>query len=203
VLGGTQSLHVNSKDEALGLPTEESARLALRTQQVLAAESGVADTVDPLAGSYYVEHLTDRLEEQALALIERIDGMGGAVAAIEAGYQKDAIEEAAYAHLKLVESGERVIVGLNAYETPGEANVAPQATDPGAEPRQIERLRRVRSDRDHAAVEASLRRLEEAATTPGANTMPPIVECAEAYATLGEICDTLRGVFGEFKQPED
>ena len=203
VLGGTQSLHVNSKDEALGLPTEESARLALRTQQVLASESGVADTVDPLAGSYYVEHLTDRIEEEALALIGRIDDMGGAVAAIEAGYQRAQIEESAYAHLKLVESGERVIVGVNAYETPGQPYVEPQATDPDAESRQIERLRRVRSDRDQATVAASLRRLEEAATTRDANTMPPIVECAEAYATLGEICDTRRSVFGEFKQPED
>jgi methylmalonyl-CoA mutase N-terminal domain/subunit len=203
VLGGTQSLHVNSKDEALGLPTEESARLALRTQQVLASESGVADTVDPLAGSYYVEHLTDRIEKEALALVGRIDDMGGAVAAIEAGYQRAQIEESAYAHLKLVESGERVIVGVNAYETPGQPYVEPQATDPHAESRQIERLRRVRSDRDQATVAAALRRLEEAATTRDANTMPPIVECAEAYATLGEICDTLRSVFGEFKQPED
>jgi methylmalonyl-CoA mutase N-terminal domain/subunit len=197
VLGGTQSLHVNSKDEALGLPTEASALLALRTQQVLAEESGVADTVDPLAGSYYVEHLTDELETAANRYIREIDAMGGAVAAIEQGYQKREIEESAYRHLQLVESNERVIVGVNAYETEPERPPEPMRIDPASAQLQIDRVRRVRAERDQGAAERSLERLA-AAANGGDNTMPAMVECVEAYATLGEICDTLRGVFGVY-----
>ena len=199
VLGGTQSLHVNSKDEALGLPTEESAALALRTQQVLAHESGVADTIDPLAGSYYVERLTDTIEAAAGAYLRRIDELGGAVAAIEAGFQRGEIEDAAYRHLQLVESGERVIVGVNAFESDAEGRIQLQAIPPDAAQRQLDRLDRVRRERDSAAVETALRRLAEAARTPGANTMPAILDCAESYATLGEIADALRAVFGVYE----
>ena len=199
VLGGTQSLHVNSKDEALGLPTEESAALALRTQQVLAHESGVADTIDPLAGSYYVERLTDTIEAAADAYLRRIDELGGAVAAIEAGFQRGEIEDAAYRHLQLVESGERVIVGVNAFESDTEGRIQLQAIPPDAAQRQLDRLDRVRRERDSDAVETALRRLAEAARTPGANTMPAILDCAESYATLGEIADALRAVFGVYE----
>ena len=197
VLGGTQSLHVNSRDEALGLPTEESATLALRTQQVLANESGVAETVDPLGGSYYVEELTAALERTATGYIERINAMGGAVAAIEAGFQRDEIEDAAYRHLKLVESGERVIVGVNAFESGAEERIRLQTIPPEAAQRQLDRLQRVRNERDSSASEAAIHRLSEAAQTD-ANLMPPIIECVESYATLGEVCSALRGVFGTF-----
>ncbi len=200
VLGGTQSLHVNSKDEALGLPTEESAALALRTQQVLAYESGAADTIDPLAGSYYVEHLTDAIESQALDYLDRIEAMGGAVAAIEAGFQRGEIEEAAYRHFNLVESGERVIVGVNAFESDAEERIRMQTIPPGAAERQIDRLLRVRRERDAAAADAALRRLAGDARGD-ANLLPPILECVESYATLGEICDALRAVFGAYDPP--
>ena len=200
VLGGTQSLHVNSKDEALGLPTEESAALALRTQQVLAHESGVADTVDPLGGSYYVERLTDAVEAAANVYLERIDAMGGAVAAIEAGFQRGEIEEAAYRHFKLVESGERVIVGVNAFETEADERIQLQAIPADAAARQIERLERVRRERDPGAVEGALRRLSDAAHDD-VNLLPPILECVESYATLGETCDALRAVFGTYDPP--
>ena len=199
VLGGTQSLHVNSKDEALGLPTEESAALALRTQQILAHESGVADTIDPLAGSYYVERLTDTIEAAADAYLRRIDELGGSVAAIEAGFQRGEIEDAAYRHLQLVESGERVIVGVNAFESDAEGRIQLQAIPPDAAQRQLDRLDRVRRERDSDTVETALRRLAEAARTPGANTMPAILDCAESYATLGEITDALRAVFGVYE----
>ena len=201
VLGGTQSLHVNSKDEALGLPTEDSAALALRTQQVLANESGVAETIDPLGGSYYVERLTDVIEREATAYIERIDAMGGAVAAIEAGFQRGEIEEAAYRHFQLVESGERVIVGVNAFTSEEDERIELQTIPPHAAQRQLDRLARVRNERDTAASEASLQRLGEAARSVSVNLMPPILECVESYATLGEICWTLRDVFGTFEAP--
>ncbi|MDA1035754.1 MAG: methylmalonyl-CoA mutase family protein [Chloroflexi bacterium] len=199
VLGGTQSLHVNSKDEALGLPTEDSATLALRTQQVLAAESGVAETVDPLAGSYYVEHLTDELERAANELIAEIDRQGGAVAALESGYQQQAIEDSAYRHLQLVESGDRVIVGVNAHVSDVQTPFEVLRLDPAAAQHQRERLQQVRATRDQAATDRSLQRLAEAATSPTANTMPAIIECVESHATIGEICDTLRAVFGVFE----
>lgn len=202
VLGGAQSLHVNSKDEALGLPTEESAALALRTQQVLANESGVADTIDPLGGSHYVEHLTDEIEAQAQAYLDRIDAMGGAVAAIEGGFQRGEIEEAAYRHFQMVESGERVIVGVNAFTSDAEARIALQSIPPEAAERQIARIERVRRERDSAASEAALRRLSESARSPAENLMPPILECVESYSTLGEVCDALRDVFDVFRPPE-
>jgi methylmalonyl-CoA mutase N-terminal domain/subunit len=199
VLGGTQSLHVNSKDEALGLPTEDSATLALRTQQVLASESGVADTVDPLAGSYYVEHLTDQLEQAANELIGAIDRRGGAVAALEQNFQQQAIEDAAYHHLQMVESGDRIIVGVNAYSTDVPTPFEVLRLDPNATQRQLARLQQVRAQRDQAVTDRSLQQLAETATSPTANTMPAIIECVESNATIGEICDTLRAVFGVFE----
>ena len=202
VLGGTQSLHVNAKDEALALPTEESATLALRTQQILANESGVSETADPLAGSYYVEHLTAELEAYATQYLERIADMGGAVKAINAGFQKQEIEESAYAHLQAVEAGQRTIVGVNTYQTEEPPVQRILQVDPELAQRQMERLRSVREERDAAQVDAALRRLNEAATTAGANTMPPILECVEAYTTLGEICQALRDAFGTHNGPE-
>ena len=199
VLGGTQSLHVNSKDEALALPTEESVQLSLRTQQILAHESGVTDTVDPLAGSYYVESLTDRLEEEAFRHIERIEELGGAVAALEDGYQIREIHESAYRHQQAVEREERIVVGVNRYQasTPPIAKV--QSIEPEQTQSQLRRLARVRSERDDSRVEASLARLEEVARG-SENTAPAILECVEAYATVGEIADVFRGVFGEQRE---
>ena len=199
VLGGTQSLHVNSKDEALALPTEESVQLSLRTQQILAHESGVTDTVDPLAGSYYVESLTDRLEEEAFRHIERIEELGGAVAALEDGYQIREIHESAYRHQQAVEREERIVVGVNRYQasTPPIAKV--QSIEPEQTQSQLRRLARVRSERDDSRVEASLARLEEVARG-SENTVPAILECVEAYATVGEIADVFRGVFGEQRE---
>ena len=196
VLGGTQSLHTNSKDEALALPSEQSVQLALRTQQILAHETGVTDTVDPLAGSYYVESLTDRLEEAALDYMERIEEMGGAVAALEEGYQMLEIHESAYRHQQEVEQQKRIVVGVNRYEAPTPPIERLQTIDPDETRNQLERLARVRRERDGGGVQAALRRLEEVAR--GAeNTVPVILECVEAYATVGEIADVFRGVFGE------
>ncbi len=195
ILGGAQSLHVNSKDEALGLPTEESAALALRAQQVLAHESGAADTIDPLAGSYYIENLTDAIESQANDYLNRIDNLGGAVSAIDANFQRNEIEDAALRHLKLVESGERVIVGVNAFQSETDDRIQLQTIPPDAAQRQIDRIQRVRRERDNSAAESALQRLADAARGH-ANLMPPILECVESYATLGEICDALRATFG-------
>ena len=199
ILGGTQSLHVNSKDEALALPTEESVQLSLRTQQVLAYESGVAETVDPLGGSYYVESLTDRLEEEALRYIDRIEAIGGALAAIEQGFQVQEIHESAYKHQREVEGGRRVVVGVNRYQGPESPITGLQKIDPEQAQRQLERLQKLRKERDDGKAKASLSRLEEVAR--GAeNTVPAILECVEAYATLGEICDVFRGVYGEQRE---
>ena len=196
ILGGTQSLHVNSKDEALALPTEESVQLSLRTQQVLAHESGVTDTVDPLAGSYYVESLTDGLEEAALDYIDRIEGMGGAVAALEQGFQSREIHQSAYRHQREVEQGDRVVVGVNRFQSETPPVEKLQTIDPQETRRQLDRLARVRRDRDGPQAEAALARLEIVARG-SENTVPAILECVEAYATVGEISDVLRGVFGE------
>ena len=199
VLGGTQSLHVNSRDEALALPTEESALLSLRTQQVIAHESGVADTADPLAGSYFVESLTDRLEEEATRLIERIEEMGGALAALAEGFQVMEINESAWKYQQEIESQKRVVVGVNQFQSETPPIKGLLRVDPEQEREQIEGLNAVRRERDDEQVKASLRRLEEVAK--GAeNTMPALVECVEAYASIGEICDVLRGVFGEQRE---
>ena len=196
ILGGTQSLHVNSKDEALALPTEESVQLSLRTQQVLAHESGVTDTVDPLAGSYYVESLTDQLEEAALDYIDRIEAMGGAVAALEQGFQSHEIHQSAYKHQREVEHGDRVVVGVNRFqsETPPVGKL--QTIDPRETKNQLNRLARVRRDRDGPQVEAALARLGDVARG-SENTVPAILECVEAYATVGEISAVFRSIFGE------
>ena len=199
VLGGTQSLHVNSRDEALGLPTEESAQLSLRTQQIIAHESGVADVVDPLGGSYYMESLTNQLEKAAFQYIDQIDQMGGAVAAIEQGFPMREIGEAAYKHQREVDSGSRVIVGVNRYvtETPPIEDLL--RLDPEAAQHQIARLQRLRKERDNTQVKAALARLEEVSRSDD-NTVPAILECVENYCTLGEICQVFRNIFGEQRE---
>ena len=199
VLGGTQSLHVNSKDEALALPSEDAVTLSLRTQQVLAYESGVTDTVDPLAGSYFVETMTDQLEQEARAYIERIDAIGGAVRAIENGFQQQEIGDAAYRFQTQVESRERTVVGVNSFATGDETPMEILRIDPEETKRQIDRLQRVRRDRDGHRAQAALERLEAVARSSD-NTMPAIVDCVEAQCTTGEICDVLRGVFGMHKE---
>ena len=196
ILGGTQSLHVNSRDEALGLPTEESAQLSLRTQQIISHESGVADVVDPLGGSWYVENLTDQLEQKALEYIHEIDRQGGAVAAIEQGYQVREIGESAYRHQREVDAGDRTVVGVNRYvsDTPPIGNLL--RVDPEVARQQSDRLARLKHDRDNAQVQASLATLKEVART-NENTVPATLECVENYCTLGEICQVFRDVFGE------
>ena len=196
ILGGSQSLHVNSKDEALALPTEESAQLSLRTQQVLAYESGVADVVDPLGGSYYVESLTDQLEQSAFEYLDRIEELGGTVAAIEQGFQIREIGESAYRHRMEVEDGSRTIVGVNKYVGDNPPVEGLLRVDSEAARSQIERLQRLRRERDDKPVRAALSRLADAAKGND-NTVPAILECVESYCTLGEICEVFRGVFGE------
>ena len=196
VLGGSQSLHVNSRDEALALPSEESAQLSLRTQQILAYESGAADVVDPLGGSYYVENLTNELEAQALEYIKRIDDMGGSVEAIEQGFQVKEIGDAAYRHKQEVDSGDRTIVGVNRFTTEEEPIEGLMRVDEAAAKTQIDRLEKLRKERDGGKVKAALERLSQAASGDE-NTVPAILECAENYCTLGEISQVLRDVFGE------
>jgi methylmalonyl-CoA mutase N-terminal domain/subunit len=195
VLGGTQSLHTNAMDEALGLPTEAAARVALRTQQVIAHETGVADTVDPLAGSYYVETLTDAVERGARDYLQKIDALGGAVAAIERGFQQREIHEAAYRWQRRVETGEATVVGVNRFAEGEEARPAVLRVDEALDRRRAERLAALRARRDARAVQAALRRVDEAARSDD-NLMPPILAAVEAEATLGEIADRLRAVFG-------
>jgi methylmalonyl-CoA mutase N-terminal domain/subunit len=198
VLGGTQSLHTNSKDEALALPTSENAQLALRTQQVLAYESGVADVVDPLAGSYYVEALTDEIERRAWEYIQRIDERGGALHAVESGYIQAEITEAAYEYQCQVERGQRVIVGTNRFQsTEAEPSADILTVDPSVRQRQCERLRALRARRDNARCQNVLERLQAAAANEHVNLLPLIVEAVEAYCTLGEISDAFRAVWGE------
>ena len=199
VLGGAQSLHVNSKDEALALPTAAAAELSLRTQQVLAAESGVTETVDPMAGSYYVESLTDRLEAEAIDYVKRIDDLGGAIAALESGYQIREIHESAYQLQREIESEERIVVGVNAHVTDHPPIEDLQRIDPEQTARQLERLARVRRERDGEAVTTALAGLR--ATAEGTtNTVPAILAAVEAHATVGEIADVLRSVFGEQRE---
>ncbi|NOZ27862.1 MAG: methylmalonyl-CoA mutase family protein [Chloroflexi bacterium] len=198
VLGGTQSLHTNSKDEALSLPTEESVQLALRTQQIIAYESGVADVVDPLAGSYFVEYLTSEIEKRALEYIAKIDEMGGALRAIERGYIQREIQEAAYRTQQAIERGEQVVVGVNRFVTEAEPPAEILRVDEEVQAAQVRRLQQVRASRDHHKVAELLGQLEAAARQPDAELMPLFVECVEHYVTLGEICDVLRRVFGEY-----
>ena len=198
VLGGTQSLHTNSRDEALALPTEKSARIALRTQQVLAEESGVVNVADPLGGSYYVEALTDRIEGEAKAELERIDGMGGATAAIEKGHFQRAIAKSAYRQQKEIEEGERLVVGVNSYETDEPERMDVLRVDPSMREGKLEDLSKLRAARDAAAVERALRRLTEDAAG-GRPTMEAAIECARRRVTLGEMSKALEQVFGRYK----
>jgi methylmalonyl-CoA mutase N-terminal domain/subunit len=197
VMGGTQSLHTNSFDEALALPSENAATIALRTQQVLGYESGIADAADPLGGSWMVESLTDEIEARAREYLERIDGMGGAVEAIEQGWMKGEIEDAAYKIAQAVESGERIVVGVNKF-VQEQQPVDLMQLDPELERRQVDRLRDVRSNRDQAAVDAALKSVSEAAKGSD-NLLYPMREALAAYATLGEVSDALREVFGEYE----
>ena len=198
VLGGTQSLHTNSKDEALGLPTEDSVRTALRTQQIIAEESGVVDTIDPLAGSYYIEAMTDRIERQAVGLMEEVEREGGVVAAIEKGFIQRCIEKSAYEYQREIETGERVIVGVNRFQVEEKLRPPVLKIDPAVEDNQVESLKNIRKNRDQEKVDNALAALKEAAGGD-ANLMPPILEAVREYATLGEICNILRDVFGEYR----
>jgi methylmalonyl-CoA mutase N-terminal domain/subunit len=198
VLGGTQSLHTNSFDEALALPTERSAKIALRTQQIIAYETGVPAVADPAGGSYYVEALTDELERLATATIEKIDGMGGAVAAIEAGFYQDEIHEAAFRVQRGVEDGSRVIVGVNRFQDEGERSPDLQRIDETGTAAQIERTRSLRASRDAAAVDAALAEVRATAAGTG-NLLPPVREALRVRATLGEVSDVLREIFGEYR----
>ena len=201
VLGGTQSLHTNSYDEALSLPTEKSVRIALRTQQIIAYESGVVDTIDPLGGSYYIEWLTDHIYEEALKYIEKIQKMGGMMKAIERGYIQKEIAESAYKFQKEVEEKKRIIVGVNEFVVDEPLDVEILKVDPSIREKQIERLKKLRSERDNKKVEEALDRLRKAAETEDENLMPYIIEAHRHLATLGEVTDVLREVWGEYRAP--
>jgi methylmalonyl-CoA mutase N-terminal domain/subunit len=200
VLGGTQSLHTNSFDEALALPTEHAVKLALRTQQVIAHETGVTNTIDPLGGSYYLEELTNRLEAEAHDYFGRIRELGGVVAAIKDNFFQREIAEASFRFQSEVESGQRVIVGVNRYEDPDERELEILKIDAGLERKQIERVQALRARRDSAAVEEALKRLGRDAADPNANLMPAIIDASRAYVTMGEMCDALRGVWGVWRE---
>ena len=199
VLGGTQSLHTNSRDEALSLPTEESVRIALRTQQIIAEESGVTDTVDPLGGSYFVEALTDKLEKDAMSYIEKIDEMGGMVEAIEKGYVQREIQKEAYRFQKELENKERIVVGMNKYQTKEESLKNLLKLDPAIQKNQIEKLKNIKEMRDNKLVSQSLNELKEAAKGKE-NLMPYIINSVKAYSTLGEISNVLKEIFGEYNE---
>jgi methylmalonyl-CoA mutase, N-terminal domain len=201
VLGGTQSLHTNSLDETLALPTEQAARIALRTQQIIAHESGVINTVDPLGGSYYVEELTNRMEKGCFDYIEKIDQFGGMVEAIEAGFPQREIWDASYQFQRSVDSGEKMVVGVNAFRMEQEDPYDILYIDESVTGEQLENLNRIRRTRDAQRVEETLQALRNAASDPNANTMPPLVDAVKAYATVGEISDALRDVFGTYQEP--
>ncbi len=200
VLGGTQSLHTNSFDEALALPTEHAVRLALRTQQVIAHETGVVNTIDPLGGSYYLEQLTNELERQAYDYFEQIDELGGVIPAIEQNFMQREIAEASFRYQSEVERGQRVVVGVNRYELEDEQPLEILRIDPALEQQQIERVQAVRARRDSAAAEAALARLKEDAAHDGRNLMEPIMDASRAYVTMGEMCDALREVWGTWRE---
>jgi methylmalonyl-CoA mutase N-terminal domain/subunit len=200
VLGGTQSLHTNSRDEALSLPTEEAVQIALRTQQIIAYESGSADSIDPLAGSYLVESWTDEIERRAADYIETIDGMGGALKAIERGYVQREIQESAYRWQKAVDRREKVVVGVNRFQTDEPLKLDILRVDPAVGERQAARLRAMCERRDDEEASAALSRLKEGARSDD-NLMPLILDAVEKYATLGEICGVMREVFGEYQAP--
>jgi methylmalonyl-CoA mutase N-terminal domain/subunit len=198
VLGGTQSLHTNGYDEALSLPTEEAARIALRTQQLVAFESGIADTADPLAGSFFIESLTQEVEEAAWKLIDKIDAMGGSVSAIEQGFIQNEIARSAYEYQRNIESGEKIIVGVNKFQVQDEAKIPLLRVDDSIRAVQVEKLTHLKSNRDHAKCDQLLQLLNDKAVS-GENMMPTVVEAVENKCTLGEIADTLREVYGEYK----
>ncbi|MEW5983930.1 MAG: methylmalonyl-CoA mutase family protein [Acidobacteriota bacterium] len=199
VLGGTQSLHCNSRDEALALPTATSAAIALRTQQIVAAESGVANTVDPVAGSYAIEDLTDRIEADARDLLARIDRLGGMLPAIESGFVQRAIQDAAYDAQKAVDAGDHIVVGVNRFDTDAQVSIDVLRVDPAVEGEQIDRLRQLRSSRSEHEWRAAIAAVDRAARS-GANLVPPIVAAVESRATVGEVAKALRAVFGEFRE---
>jgi methylmalonyl-CoA mutase N-terminal domain/subunit len=199
VIGGTQSLHTNGRDEALALPTEESARIALRTQQIIAYESGVTNTIDPFAGAYHVEHLTNEIEDGARVLLERIESLGGTLNAIESGYIQRQIQDSAYKAQMSVDAGESVVVGINRYSSDEPDRIEVFSLDADLERAQARRVQAVRAHRDAARWKAALDAVAAAAHGPD-NLVPPIVAAVEASATVGEIADTLRGVFGEYRE---
>ncbi len=200
VLGGTQSLHTNSLDETLALPSEQAVTIALRTQQIIAHESGVAATIDPLAGSYFLETLTNELERGCRDYFERIDGMGGMVPAIERGYPQREIQDASYRYVRALENRDKIVVGVNDYVIEEDRSVALLKIDDEVQRRQCERLRELRAARNHAEVEQNLSVLRKSAEGSD-NLMPPLLDCIRSYATLGEMCDCLREVFGEYREP--
>jgi methylmalonyl-CoA mutase N-terminal domain/subunit len=199
VMGGTQSLHTNGYDEALALPTEEAARIALRTQQIIAGESGVAQTIDPFAGSYYVESLTNQIEQQVQGYLGRIDKLGGMRAAIEKGWVQQEIQNAAYDYQRAVDAGEATVVGVNRFTRDDEPSIPIQRIDEVLERRQVERLRALRARRNLQSWQTSLDRIKDRARS-GENLMPAILEAVENYATVGEIAATMREVFGEYQE---
>jgi methylmalonyl-CoA mutase, N-terminal domain len=196
VLGGTQSLHTNSFDEALALPTEDAVRIALRTQQVIAHETGAVNTIDPLGGSYYLEDLTNRLEAEAYDYFERIDKLGGVVPAIKENFFQREIADASFRYQHEVEQRQRVVVGVNRYQLEDEPEVEILRIDPALERKQIERVQTLRARRNSAEVESTLARLKQAAARDDENLMPPLLDASRTYATLGEMCDALRDVWG-------
>jgi methylmalonyl-CoA mutase N-terminal domain/subunit len=200
VLGGTQSLHTNSFDEALALPTEDAVRIALRTQQVIAHETGVVNTIDPLGGSYHVEALTNELERQAHEYFDQIERLGGVVEAIKENFFQKEIADASFRYQAEVEAEQRVVVGVNRYELETEPPLEILKIDPALEQKQIARVQALRARRDSTAVEAALARLKEDAAQRDRNLMHPIVEAARAYVTMGEMCDALREVWGTWRE---
>jgi methylmalonyl-CoA mutase N-terminal domain/subunit len=200
VLGGTQSLHTNSYDEALALPTEQAVRIALRTQQIIAHETGVTNTIDPLGGSYFVEALTDRLEKQAYDYFAKIDELGGMVDAVKAGFPQREIADAAFALQREIDSGRRIVVGVNALTEVEEVETPILRIDPAVERKQIDRLNAVRARRDGAAVESALSQIRQAAGSSRQNIMPPLVEAARVHASEGEIVQALQSVWGEYRE---
>ena len=200
VLGGTQSLHTNSMDEALALPSEKAVRIALRTQQIIAEESGVTDTIDPLGGSYYIEWLTDKMEEETYKYFDRVEKLGGVISAIEKGFYQREIAEAAYKYQREIDENRRTIVGVNDYKTDEEISIPLLKMDEKGEHRQINRLKRLRNDRNNQKYERNIERLRKSAEGDE-NLMPYILDCVHSYATLGETCQALRDVFGEYEEP--
>jgi methylmalonyl-CoA mutase, N-terminal domain len=199
VLGGTQSLHTNSYDEALALPTEQAARIALRTQQIVAYESGVPQAVDPLAGSYYIEALTNEIETRANEYLGKIEALGGMIKALERGYVQQEIQNAAYEYQQQIDREEAVVVGVNRFTVDEEKPIPTQRIDESLERKQVERLRALRARRDPGPWQSALQQIESAARS-GENLMPRILTAVEANATVGEISDTMRKVFGEYKE---